>query len=116
MSKTNLFRRKLEIVEVPMGTLVEAATNTRKHSPSQIRKIADSMKAFGVTTAVLRDADNVVIAGAGRLAALKLLGATTVADHPARRSHRGRAPCLFDCRQQAQRAEQLRRDKARARI
>jgi ParB-like chromosome segregation protein Spo0J len=48
--------------------------NARTHSKAQIRKIADSIRAFGFTNPVLIDAKNTIIAGHGRVEAAKLLG------------------------------------------
>jgi DNA modification methylase len=52
--------------------------NARQHSKKQIRQIADSIKAFGFNVPILIDADGGVIAGHGRLAAVKQLGWTEV--------------------------------------
>lgn len=48
--------------------------NARTHSGKQIQQIANSIERFGFNNPVLIDAQNVVIAGNGRLAAAKLLG------------------------------------------
>lgn len=48
--------------------------NARTHSKAQIRKIADSIKAFGFTNPVLLDSRDMIVAGHGRVAAAKLLG------------------------------------------
>ena len=52
--------------------------NTRVHSKRQIRKIADSISAFGFLIPILADENNQIIAGHGRLAAAKLLGLVEV--------------------------------------
>jgi hypothetical protein len=49
------------------------AGNAKSHPPEQIREIAASMKEFGVTTAILLDEKNEIIAGHGRLDAAELL-------------------------------------------
>ncbi|MDD5068074.1 MAG: ParB N-terminal domain-containing protein [Candidatus Pacebacteria bacterium] len=48
--------------------------NAKKHSPLQIRKIAESIKRFGFNVPIVIDKENTVIAGHGRLEAAKLLG------------------------------------------
>jgi ParB-like nuclease family protein len=48
--------------------------NARTHSKKQIRQIAESIERFGFTNPVLVDAENLVLAGHGRIAAAKLLG------------------------------------------
>jgi DNA modification methylase len=52
--------------------------NARTHSKRQIRKIAESMRRFGVTAPLLVDEHNMLIAGHGRLEAAKLRGLSTV--------------------------------------
>ena len=65
---------KLSIVYLPINVLVANCRNARTHSKSQIRQIAESIKAFGFTNPILIDRENTVIAGHGRLAAAQLLG------------------------------------------
>jgi DNA modification methylase len=48
--------------------------NARTHSNKQIRQIADSIQRFGFTNPVLIDAEDMILAGHGRVAAAKLLG------------------------------------------
>lgn len=48
--------------------------NARKHSKSQVRQIAASIREFGFTNPVLIDSRSVIIAGHGRVEAAKLLG------------------------------------------
>lgn len=52
--------------------------NARTHPKRQIELLADNIKRFGFTTPILVDKDNVLIAGHGRLEALKMLGEATV--------------------------------------
>jgi DNA modification methylase len=66
--------RKLKIEYLPIASLKPHTGNPRTHTPKQIRKIADSMRTFGVTNPVLIDDDGMVIAGHGRIEAAKLLG------------------------------------------
>lgn len=52
--------------------------NARTHPKKQIELLAENIKRFGFTTPVLVDKDNTLIAGHGRLEALKTLGETEV--------------------------------------
>ena len=66
--------RDLSIEVLPIDSLRLNARNPRTHSAAQIRQIADSIQQFGFTNPILVDADHEVIAGNGRIPALKLLG------------------------------------------
>jgi len=66
--------RDLSIEVLPIDSLRLNARNPRTHSAAQIRQIADSIQQFGFTNPILVDADHEVIAGHGRIPALKLLG------------------------------------------
>jgi hypothetical protein len=68
----------LQITYQPVGELKDYSHNARTHSKPQIRKIAESIKAFGFTNPVLLDNQNTIIAGHGRVAAAKLLGISLV--------------------------------------
>ncbi|MEZ5654932.1 MAG: site-specific DNA-methyltransferase [Sphingobium sp.] len=61
-----------------IGELVPYANNARKHSRSQIRKLATSLKTFGWTNPLLIDDDGNLICGHGRLQAARLNGETIV--------------------------------------
>ncbi len=52
--------------------------NPRLHSSKQIKQLARSIESFGFNTPLLVDRNLVVVSGAGRLAAAKLLGLTQV--------------------------------------
>lgn len=52
---------------VPLLDLVPNARNSRTHSEQQVAEIANLMLEFGWTTAVLRDENNEIIAGHGRV-------------------------------------------------
>ena len=52
--------------------------NARRHDAKQVERIAESIRRFGFNNPVLVDADGMVIAGHGRLAAAKLAGLDTV--------------------------------------
>jgi DNA modification methylase len=68
----------LEVRYRPVASLVLYDRNARTHSPGQIEQIAASIRQFGWTNPVLVDEEGRVIAGHGRLAAAKLLGAGDV--------------------------------------
>ena len=68
----------LHIQQRPCTTLQADRRNARTHSVKQISQIAASIKQFGFNNPILVDADNIVIAGHGRLAAAKQLGMTEV--------------------------------------
>lgn len=61
-----------------IASLVPHKTNPRTHSAKQIKQIARSIATFGMTNPVLIDADDGVLAGHGRIEALKLLGQSEV--------------------------------------
>lgn len=63
---------------VPIGDLIPYARNARTHSPEQVRQIAASIREFRFTNPVLRDGENGIIAGHGRILAMELLGYTEV--------------------------------------
>lgn len=69
----------LTITTQPLTSLKPYERNARTHSKAQIQQIADSITAFGFTNPVLVDQDNRIMAGHGRVEALKLLGRTEVA-------------------------------------
>lgn len=68
----------LQIEQVPISDLVEYENNVKKHPKSQIEKIADSIKQFGMNVPIGIDENNVIIYGHGRMMACKLLGMETV--------------------------------------
>jgi DNA modification methylase len=61
-----------------LGSLRPNPHNARTHSKKQIRQIAASIKAAGFIGAVIADENDVVLAGAGRLAACEQLGLPAV--------------------------------------
>lgn len=65
---------KLTVKYKPTAALVANPRNARYHSKEQVSAIAASMKEFGFTNPILLDADDVVIAGHGRLEAAKSIG------------------------------------------
>ena len=68
----------LNIVYRRIDELKPDPANPRRHSKKQIRQIANSIKAFGLNVPILIDRDGNVIAGHGRLLAVKELGYSEV--------------------------------------
>ncbi len=68
----------LEISYKPLPSLKPYSRNARTHSKHQIRQIAVSIQEFGFTNPILIDCNDVIVAGAGRFEAAKLLGMTEV--------------------------------------
>ena len=64
----------LNIVYRRIDELKPDPANPRRHTKQQIRKIADSIRAFGFNVPVLIDRENNVVAGHGRLLACGELG------------------------------------------
>src|SRR5215472_4745451 len=71
-------RGNLQIVYRRIDELNPDPANPRCHTPKQIRKIADSVRAFGFNVPILIDRDDKVICGHGRLAAGRELGCREV--------------------------------------
>jgi ParB-like chromosome segregation protein Spo0J len=67
-------RHDLRVELLTISRLKQYDRNPRTHSAKQIKQIASSIKSFGFTNPILIDGDDVIIAGHGRLEALKLLG------------------------------------------
>ena len=61
------------IENVLTATLIPYVRNARTHSDSQVAQIAGSIQEFGFNNPVLIDAENVIIAGHGRVMAATLL-------------------------------------------
>jgi hypothetical protein len=64
---------KIQIEHVQVSKLIPYARNSRKHSPTQVKQIAASIREFGFMNPVLIDADNTIIAGHGRVMAAQHL-------------------------------------------
>lgn len=62
------------MVQVETKKLIPYAKNSRTHSDEQIAQVMASIKEFGFTNPILIDAENVIIAGHGRLLAAQRLG------------------------------------------
>ena len=69
---------KLNIQMRSIDSLRPYKRNARTHSKAQIKQIAVSIEKFGFTNPVLIDADGQIIAGHGRVEAVRLLGWTSV--------------------------------------
>lgn len=67
-----------QIEHMQTDLLIPYARNSRTHSETQVAQVAASIKEFGFTNPVLIDADNVLIAGHGRVMAAKKIGLDTV--------------------------------------
>lgn len=64
----------LQIVYMPLETLVPYAKNSRTHSDGQVAQIAASIREFGWTNPVLIDELGTILAGHGRVMAARKLG------------------------------------------
>jgi len=72
--------------------------NARTHSKRQVDQIVASIREFGFTNPILRDADGVVIAGHGRLLAAKAMKYPPAADLPVMtRSYREPLGSEWEC-------------------
>lgn len=67
-----------DIAHRPISSLKPHPRNARTHSKRQIRKIANSIDAFGFIGCILIDTEGTIIAGHGRVEAAKLLKMETV--------------------------------------
>jgi ParB-like chromosome segregation protein Spo0J len=77
-SREGLMQIPETIEQWPIERVREYERNSRTHSASQVARIAASMTEFGFTSPLLVDADDVLVAGHGRLAAAQQLGLTEV--------------------------------------
>lgn len=68
----------IKIIDISLGDLRPYEKNAKKHPQKQIDLLAQNIERFGFTTPVLIDKNNEVIAGHGRLLAMKQLGHTEV--------------------------------------
>jgi DNA modification methylase len=62
------------IVHLPVTDLIPYVKNAKRHSASQIKKLQQSITAFGFTNPILLSSTNEVITGHGRLEAAKKMG------------------------------------------
>lgn len=68
----------MKILQLKIDDLKPYANNAKQHPQKQVDLLAKNIKRFGFTTPVLIDEKNNVIAGHGRLMALRQLGETKV--------------------------------------
>lgn len=64
----------MKVEERKVAELIPYANNARTHSDGQITKLCSSIREFGFTTPIIIDEENNVLAGHGRLEAVKRLG------------------------------------------
>ena len=64
----------MELIKKKVSDLIPYINNSRIHSEEQITQIISSIKEFGFTNPILLSPDNSIIAGHGRLQAVKRLG------------------------------------------
>jgi hypothetical protein len=69
---------ELHVIYRSIDTLTPYRGNARTHNRSQIRKLRDSIQAFGFVNPVLINTSGTIVAGHGRVQAAKLLGMTEV--------------------------------------
>ncbi len=70
--------QKLELEYLRPSQLHLYQRNPRKHSPEQIAQLKSSIQAFGFINPIIVDANNCVVAGHGRLQAVRELGGNYV--------------------------------------
>lgn len=64
----------MELIKKKVSELIPYINNSRTHSEEQITQLVSSIKEFGFTNPILLAPDNSIIAGHGRLQAVKKLG------------------------------------------
>jgi site-specific DNA-methyltransferase (adenine-specific) len=64
----------MELIKKKVSELIPYINNSRTHSEEQITQLISSIKEFGFTNPILIDKENSIIAGHGRLLAVKRLG------------------------------------------
>jgi DNA modification methylase len=64
----------MELIKKKLSELIPYINNSRTHSEEQITQLISSIKEFGFTNPILLAPDNSIIAGHGRLQAVKRLG------------------------------------------
>ena len=62
----------------PVAALKPAARNARDHGKAQLKALESSLAAFGMISPVIRDANNRIVAGHGRVEAAKRAGLTMI--------------------------------------
>jgi DNA modification methylase len=69
---------ELHVIYRSIDTLTPYRGNARTHNRSQIRKLRDSIQAFGFVNPVLINTSGTIVAGHGRVQAAKLMGMSAV--------------------------------------
>lgn len=64
---------QIKIEQIKVTDLVPYSKNAKVHDNEQIKKLAASIKAFGYLVPIVIDKNNEIVAGHGRLEALRLL-------------------------------------------
>ena len=70
--------KELEIKYLKLEQLKKYEQNVKIHSKKQIEKLVKSIQQFGMVTPIIIDKDFTIIAGHGRVEALKKIGMTKV--------------------------------------
>jgi ParB-like nuclease domain len=85
MTKSKGAANRLAVAWLPLDALEPDPRNARLHTEDQLRRIADSIEAFGFNVPVLIDGERRIVAGHGRALAARRLGMaeipTIVLDH-----------------------------------
>lgn len=68
----------MNILTLPINSLVPYENNSKRHPQEQIEAIAKSIQSFGFDQPIVVDKNNVIIKGHGRWFAAKFLGYTEV--------------------------------------
>ncbi len=68
----------MNVIKVPISSLVNDPNNARKHGTKNIAAIKGSLAKFGQQKPIVIDAKNIIIAGNGTLEAAKQLGWTHI--------------------------------------
>ena len=105
----------LKIETRPIDRLIPYARDARTHSDDQVAQIAASIAEFGFVNPVLVGADDMVIAGHGRLLCGTASRHERGAGDRARSPERSAAPGAGDCRQPDCRERRLGRTAAAGR-
>lgn len=72
-------KRLVESVKMlPIGSITPYKYNTKLHTSTQVRKIANSIGTYGWDQPIVVDGDMVIVKGHGRLEAAKLLGLSEI--------------------------------------
>lgn len=70
--------QNIKVELVPIQSVIPYETNPKKHTQTQIDRIANSISEFGMNQPIVIDENNVLLVGHGRLEAIKKLGKTAI--------------------------------------